>query len=117
VRGAYNASEQVCQCVVLDTLVCAGGAIAAISSFPRMPRRYEIVLIVGRRAGSPRSSLESHPTRFVVAGRDGSPRPLRRIDNQGGHNDREAGTSEQIVRIVTENCRTLKFGTYGFEEE
>jgi predicted AAA+ superfamily ATPase len=27
------------------------------------------------------------------------------------------GTSEQVVRIVTENCRTLKFGSYGFEEE
>ena len=27
------------------------------------------------------------------------------------------GVSEKIVRDVTENCRTLKFDTYGFEKE
>ncbi len=26
------------------------------------------------------------------------------------------GASEKLVRDVTENCRTLKFDTYGFEE-
>jgi hypothetical protein len=28
-----------------------------------------------------------------------------------------AGAPEQVVRTVTENCRTLKFKTYGFEEK
>lgn len=28
-----------------------------------------------------------------------------------------AGTSEQVVRTVTENCRTLKFDSHGFEKE
>jgi hypothetical protein len=27
------------------------------------------------------------------------------------------GVPEPIVRIVTENCRTLKFKTHGFEKE
>jgi hypothetical protein len=27
------------------------------------------------------------------------------------------GASEQLVRTVTENCRTLKFGNFGFEKE
>jgi len=27
------------------------------------------------------------------------------------------GTPDDVVRIVTENCRTLKFNTFGFEEE
>jgi hypothetical protein len=27
------------------------------------------------------------------------------------------GATEQLVRIVNENCRTLKFGSHGFEEE
>jgi len=27
------------------------------------------------------------------------------------------GVSEQVVRVVTENCRTLKFTSHGFEEE
>ena len=27
------------------------------------------------------------------------------------------GASEQVVRIVTENCRTLKFESHGFEAE
>jgi hypothetical protein len=26
------------------------------------------------------------------------------------------GAREQVVRTVTENCRTLKFTTHGFEE-
>jgi len=26
------------------------------------------------------------------------------------------GASEKVVRDVTENCRTLRFDTYGFEE-
>jgi hypothetical protein len=26
------------------------------------------------------------------------------------------GASEKLVRDVTENCRTLKFNSYGFEE-
>ena len=29
----------------------------------------------------------------------------------------EAGTPENVVRTVTENSRTLKFTTHGFEEE
>jgi hypothetical protein len=29
----------------------------------------------------------------------------------------EAGASEQVVRTVTENSRTLKFTTHGFEQE
>jgi predicted AAA+ superfamily ATPase len=28
-----------------------------------------------------------------------------------------SGVSEQVVRTVTENCRTLKFGSHGFEKE
>jgi hypothetical protein len=28
-----------------------------------------------------------------------------------------AGTSDQVVRIVTENSRSLKFTSHGFEEE
>jgi hypothetical protein len=31
--------------------------------------------------------------------------------------DAPDGASEQVVRIVTENCRTLKFESYGFESE
>jgi hypothetical protein len=27
------------------------------------------------------------------------------------------GASEQVVRTVTENCRTLKFDSHGFEKE
>jgi hypothetical protein len=27
------------------------------------------------------------------------------------------GSPEKVVRIVTENCRTLKFSDHGFEEE
>lgn len=27
------------------------------------------------------------------------------------------GAGDQVVRIVTENCRTLKFGSQGFEAE
>ncbi len=27
------------------------------------------------------------------------------------------GASEQLVRTVTENSRTLKFGSFGFEED
>ena len=30
--------------------------------------------------------------------------------------DLPEGASEKLVRDVTENCRTLKFDTYGFEE-
>jgi len=30
---------------------------------------------------------------------------------------RPVGAPDQVVRTVTENCRTLKFKTYGFEEE
>jgi hypothetical protein len=29
----------------------------------------------------------------------------------------EAGTPENVVRTVTENSRTLKFTTHGFEDE
>jgi hypothetical protein len=29
----------------------------------------------------------------------------------------QAGTPENVVRTVTENSRTLKFTTHGFEEE
>lgn len=31
--------------------------------------------------------------------------------------DVPGGASEQVVRVVTENCRTLRFGSFGFEEE
>lgn len=27
------------------------------------------------------------------------------------------GAPDHVVRTVTENCRTLKFGTHGFERE
>jgi hypothetical protein len=30
---------------------------------------------------------------------------------------RPGGAPDHVVRTVTENCRTLKFKTYGFEEE
>ncbi len=33
------------------------------------------------------------------------------------HADIPDGTPEKTVRDVTENCRTLKFETYGFEED
>jgi predicted AAA+ superfamily ATPase len=29
----------------------------------------------------------------------------------------QGGASEQLVRVVTENCRSLKFGSYGFEQD
>ena len=32
------------------------------------------------------------------------------------HADLPNGASEKTVRDVTENCRTLKFDSYGFEE-
>jgi len=32
------------------------------------------------------------------------------------HAELPEGTPEHIVRTVTENCRTLKFTNYGFEE-
>ena len=32
------------------------------------------------------------------------------------HADLPDGASERIVRDVTENCRTLRFTNYGFEE-
>jgi hypothetical protein len=32
------------------------------------------------------------------------------------HADLPDGASEKLVRDVTENCRTLKFNNYGFEE-
>lgn len=31
--------------------------------------------------------------------------------------DIPGGAPDHVVRTVTENCRTLKFKTYGFEEE
>ncbi|MGB8888870.1 MAG: hypothetical protein WCC87_19225 [Candidatus Korobacteraceae bacterium] len=30
--------------------------------------------------------------------------------------DVQNGVPEKVVRTVTENCRTLKFGSHGFEE-
>ncbi len=33
------------------------------------------------------------------------------------HAEIPSGAPENVVRIVTENCRTLKFGEHGFEEE
>ena len=32
------------------------------------------------------------------------------------HAELPEGAPEQVVRTVTENCRTLKFTNYGFEE-
>jgi hypothetical protein len=31
--------------------------------------------------------------------------------------DAPGGVSEQVQRVVTENCRTLKFKSHGFEKE
>ncbi len=33
------------------------------------------------------------------------------------HAELPEGTPEHVVRTVTENCRTLKFSNYGFENE
>ena len=33
------------------------------------------------------------------------------------HADLPQGAPEHVVRTVTENCRTLKFTSFGFEEE
>jgi hypothetical protein len=32
------------------------------------------------------------------------------------HAELPEGANDKLVRDVTENCRTLRFGTYGFEE-
>ena len=68
----------------------------------------------GQRAG------EIHPARAPVHAA-----PLVGAAAAGGgtggdfhaNGGRPVGAPDQVVRTVTENCRTLKFKTYGFEEE
>jgi len=38
-------------------------------------------------------------------------------DGEKGTGKNTTGAPEDVVRTVTENCRTLKFSDYDFEEE
>ena len=63
---------------------------------------------VGRDAGKIAEEVIAHLSGLVWGGRDG---------NVGIHAEVPSGVSDNVVRIVTENCRTLKFTDFGFEED
>ena len=65
-------------------------------------------LRVGRDAGRIADEVIAHLTGLATAG----VRVTLEIET-----DVPDGTPEQVVRTVTENCRTLRFGSFGFEEE
>lgn len=83
------------------------------SKTPQRPRRFHGVVAldagrVGRDAGKVADEIVAH-----LVGQLGSKvRVTLEIDAT-----LEEGASEQLVRVVTENCRTLKFGSHGFEAD
>ena len=80
---------------------------------PKLPRRFHGQVNLdpsrtGRDAGSIAEAIIQHLT--LLPGADVSITMEIRAQIPDG-------ASEQTVRTVTENCRTLKFTGYGFEEE
>jgi predicted AAA+ superfamily ATPase len=80
---------------------------------PRRPRRFHGSVVldpqrVGRDAGRIADEIIAHLAELVGS----SVKVTLEIEAEI-----EAGASEQVVRTVTENSRTLKFTTHGFEQE
>ncbi len=88
-----------------------GGGPAVIETPPTLRRFHGSVeldpLRLGRDAGRIAEEVVQHLTRLVGA----QVRVTLEIEAE-----LPDGASEKLVRDVTENCRTLKFDTYGFEE-
>jgi predicted AAA+ superfamily ATPase len=88
-----------------------GGKVEIVQPAPQLRRFHASVTIdalrLGRDAAQIAEEIVQHLTRVVGAQVEIT------IDIQASLPD---GASEKLVRDVTENCRTLKFKDYGFEE-
>ncbi len=87
----------------------AGGGVAPTA--PQLRRFHASVTInplrLGRDAAQIAEEVVQHLTRIVGA----------QVEiTLEVHADLPEGASEKLVRDVTENCRTLRFNSYGFEE-
>jgi hypothetical protein len=88
------------------------GSGATTPAAPQLRRFHASVTIdplrLGRDASQIAEEVVQHLTRIVGAQVEIT------LEIQA---DLPEGASEKLVRDVTENCRTLKFENYGFEEE
>ncbi|MEW6573744.1 MAG: Swt1 family HEPN domain-containing protein [Bacillota bacterium] len=89
------------------------GATATPPVFIRRPRRFHGTITldvsrVGRDAGRIAEEVVQHLTTLAGAKVEVTLEIDARVPD---------GVSEEIQRIVTENCRTLKFKSHGFEDE
>jgi hypothetical protein len=89
------------------------GATEGTVSEPAQPRRFHGSVKldptrVGRDAGRVADEVITHLVGLV----DSDVSVTLEI-----HADIASGAPENVVRTVTENCRTLKFSSHGFEEE
>ena len=87
------------------------------SSFPKVipnkPRRFHgTVLLDPMRVGRDASKIADEILSHLVALDGSSIRVTLEIES-----DIAQGAEENMVRTITENCRTLKFRNFGFEEE
>ena len=79
----------------------------------KKPRRFHgTVLLDPVRAGRDASKIADEILSHLVALEGSSIRVTLEIES-----DIAQGAEENVVRTITENCRTLKFKNFGFEEE
>jgi hypothetical protein len=79
----------------------------------KKPRRFHgTVLLDPVRAGRDASKIADEILSHLVALEGSSIRVTLEIES-----DIAQGAEENVVRTITENCRTLKFRNFGFEEE